>query len=83
MQLVIWETVGRSLLRGKQYLCILMLKSTMMKVEMKTEKQYVDEYISPSAEVLRLGQGLNLMADFSIDGEVQDFNSGEELLPDA
>ena len=55
----------------------------MMKVEMKTEKQYVDEYISPSAEVLRLGQGLNLMADFSIDGEVQDFNSGEELLPDA
>ncbi len=60
-----------------------MLKSTMMKVEMKTEKQYIDEYISPNAEGLSLELGLNLMADFSIDGEVQDFNSGEELLPDA
>ncbi len=60
-----------------------MLKSTMIKVEMKTKKQDIDEYTSPSAEALRLGQGLNLMADFSIDGEVQDFNSGEELLPDA
>ena len=50
---------------------------------MKIDKQTLDEYISPSAEAFRLGQGLNLMADFSIDGEVQDFNSGEELLPDA
>ena len=52
-------------------------------VEMKTEKQYIEDYISPNAEELSLSLGLNLMADFSVDGEVQDFNSGEELLPDA
>ena len=60
-----------------------MLKSTMIKIEMKTKKQDVQEYVSPNAEGLSLELGLNLMADFSVDGEVQDFNSGEELLPDA
>ena len=55
----------------------------MIKVEMKTEKQYIEDYVSPNAEELSLSLGLNLMADFSVDGEVQDFNSGEELLPDA
>ena len=60
-----------------------MLKSTMIKVEMKTEKQHIEDYVSPNAEELSLSLGLNLMADFSVDGEVQDFNSGEELLPDA
>lgn len=55
----------------------------MIKVEMKTEKQYIEDYVSPNAEGLSLSLGLNLMADFSVDGEVQDFNSGEELLPDA
>lgn len=55
----------------------------MIKIEMKTKKQDVEEYVSPNAEGLSLELGLNLMADFSVDGEVQDFNSGEELLPDA